>query len=1313
MKQKPMNSICRFTVGIVLVALRATFVVSASLRGADDAKPESQAGLTVAYKMPADGQLTLGLFGKDGRLLRWVAKDDFRFTGDNREAWDGLDQWGQPVPAGDYLLKAAYHGPLANDYKLTVCNPGNPPWPTPDDKGDWLSDEANPQAIVTDGKWIFLGAAGCELGASVIGLDETGQRQWGVRVAFYPRCVSLALDHDYLYVLYSTPELTDKSSVFARTNAIERAILMCLDKRTGKPAKFTRDNPRLSVASWRYREEVSWLWDLRNNKSFTPATYGGQPRYFRTDVGESTGALGLAAAGNGKLYVSLFYDNKLLVLDVATGKPTGEEIPLDAPVGVCALDENTLLAVSGQRVMKVTLATKTATPLITSGLLAPHSIATDKAGQVFVSDWGASFQVKVFTPDGKFLRSIGKAGGRPWVGAWDRNGLLVPRGIAVTDDGKLWVAEDDGSPKRISLWDAATGAFLSERIGPAPYAGGSYFWIDPSDPTAINVEGTRFKADFAHKTYTPEAITYRRRNRDDPFTPNGHNLGPTAQVRTLYHAGREYAVCNHDRGILSILQRDGDIYRAVAAFGTVHCDPQAKLSGDGTGTFTGDGGGHHLYEGFFPDCFRGHLGDNYSWTDIDGDGLVQPGEMRWVKTLSGPYVPGAQGRITSYWGNDISPDWSYFFAARFRDRLAICRVDPKGWTAAGAPIYDMAEARPIAFEASDHNIFSIHATGDRKLIVCFDYEYGHSPDAMVCYDLDGRRLWSSAMPKRFEGTPLHANNAMYDFQIPPLGDVVCTSLYHGNYRPYLFTSDGLYLGTLLDTTSKLGPAACWGESHSFFHQTDGQFYIINGGNQAEHIFQITGLESNAVGRFEANYRLTDADVQKAAALRTVPQPKAPPKPALAVTWFATPPAIDGDLSDWNLARGVSLDGGKDRSADIALGRDSANLYVAFKVREPKPMCNGGADWQTLFASGDCADLMLSTDPTAAPHHRAAVAGDLRLLFTLFQGQPIAVLYRPVMSAGTSPTTIGPARFDLIQKLASARVAIRRDTEHGCYTVEAAVPFADLALDPRRAGDLRGDVGVIFADESGRSRSLRLYFYNRHTEMISDIPSEATLQPAEWGALVMPLGPNLLQNGGFEERLVTSRADVDKGWFVTGQKNGSTASLSTESPHSGHHALLLATTVPVTFPSAAYDFPNYEDFRKSANNGQGAGWVEIIQKVPVKAAHRYSLRYRYRCEDFHPERKPPGHPRGYVAFGGRIEWNSQPPQPTPANGLGNFHESMPDWRTITDYRDWDMARPYTAPEGAVSATIIFGMTTLAEGRLPRLFLDDVEFVDVTP
>lgn len=1276
------------------------------------ASQELQGTVGVAYKMPVDAQLTLGLFDHQGSLVRWVVQDEFRTAGDHREPWDGLDQWGHPAPAASFSLKAAYHPSLVAQYKMTLCNPGNPPWPTPDDKGDWLSDEGNPQAVVTDGQWIFLGAPGCELGYSVIGLDETGQRRWGIRVPMNPRCVSLTLEGDFLYVLYCGPELTDTSRIYDGKNAIGRAILMCLDKRTGRPARFTRETPYLRIATWPYREEISWLWDLRNNRSFSPARYGGQPRYYCHDVGESTGALGLAAAG-GKLYVSLFYENKLLALDAATGKPTGEEIAIPAPVGLCKLDGHTLLAVSGKQVMRIDLAARTAAPLVRSELVAPHSVALDKTGNIFVSDWGSSFQVKAFAPDGRFLRVIGKEGGRPWVGAWDARGMLVPRGIAVADDGRLWVAEDDGSPKRVSVWDSRSGALVKDYIGPAPYGGGTYFWIDPHDPSRVNVEGTRFEVDLKRRTWTPEAIAYRRRSRDDPFTPNGHNLGPAKQVRILYRDGHEYAVFNLDRGIVSILRRHGDVYRPVAALGTVHRDPQPKLNGMGDETFMHDDFGKHVYKGFFPACFRGHLGDNYSWTDADGDGLVGPEEMHWVKTIDTAYQPGAQGRCASYWGNDVSPDWSYFFAARFRDRLAVFRLDPKGWTPAGAPIYDMADARAILLGDPKHTINSLHVTADRRLIVCYDYEWGKSPDAIACYDLDGHRLWSSAMPKRLEGKQLHANIAMVDLAIPGLGDVVCSSLYHGSMRPNLFTSDGLYVGTLLDSSSKLGPAALWGESQPYFYQApDGTPYIINGGNQAAHVFRIKGLETGSVGRFEGTYRLTEDDVHKAAAMRAVPVTKTPPRPVLAVAWLDKRPAIDGNLDEWNLRAGVAMEGGNGRTAEVALGRDAQRLYLACRVHEPRPMQNGGADWQTLFATGDCVDLMLATDPAADPNRRAAAPGDLRLLFTLFQGRPVAVLYRPVVPGTTAPVTISTIHIDRVMRLDTAQVSICRDATHGLYTVEAAVPLADLAVAPAAAASLRGDVGVIFADESGRSRSLRLYYYNHHTEMVSDVPTEATLQPAEWGSIVMPLGQNLLRNGGFEEPLVASRGEADRGWFTVTAQNGSGAVLSGESAYSGHRSLLLETTTPASFPPEVYDAPDYEVFRRSANGGKGGGWVELVQKVSVTPGHRYSLRYRYRCEDFQPERKQPGHPRGYVAFYGRIDWLCRAPHRSSSVGVASIYESTPDWRTVTDFRGWDMSRPYEAPEGATTVQVVFGMKTMAEGRLPTFFLDDVELVDVT-
>ena len=48
--------------------------------------------------------------------------------------------------------------------------------------------------------------------------------------------------------------------------------------------------------------------------------------------------------------------------------------------------------------------------LVASGLDDPCGITLDAQGNVYVSDRGTSHQVKVFSPDGKFVRAIGHPG---------------------------------------------------------------------------------------------------------------------------------------------------------------------------------------------------------------------------------------------------------------------------------------------------------------------------------------------------------------------------------------------------------------------------------------------------------------------------------------------------------------------------------------------------------------------------------------------------------------------------------------------------------------------------------------------------------------------------------------------------------------------------------------------------------------------------------------------------------------------------------------------------------------------------------------
>ncbi|MBA3936024.1 MAG: hypothetical protein H0X38_01050, partial [Planctomycetes bacterium] len=390
---------------------------------------------------------------------------------------------------------------------------------------------------------------------------------------------------------------------------------------------------------------------------------------------------------------------------------------------------------------------------------------------------------------------------------------------------------------------------------------------------------------------------------------------------------------------------------------------------------------------------------------------------------------------------------------------------------------------------------------------------------------------------------------------------------------------------------------------------------------------------------------------------------------------------------------------------VALGRDATTLYLAYHVVEEAPLRNQGADWRTLFTSGDCVDLMLAGDATADGHRRGAVAGDLRLLMSVFQGKPLAVLYRPVVPGATARVQLMAAQLDRIDQLAEARVAVRRG--EGFYEVEAAVPLAALGIAAGEAGTLRGDVGVIYADATGRDRAKRSYHFNQRTTVTADLTTEATLQPAEWGPMVFPLGRNLVRNGGFEAGFSDRAED---GWRVVEQGGGLGAKPAVEAARSGRRGLLIRQLTPVIYPPEAFDLPDYGAFIRAANGGAGGGRVTVLQTVPVTGGRLYSLRFWRRAEGMKPEEKRPGKGRGYSTLSPTIDWHGG------AGGgtwVANLQDDAPAWvgNRDTRFNDYGVAKPYVAPAGATSATIAFHANVNAPDILPTICVDDVEFVEV--
>jgi hypothetical protein len=857
------------------------------------------------------------------------------------------------------------------------------------------------------------------------------------------------------------------------------------------------------------------------------------------------------------------------------------------------------------------------------------------------------------------------------------------------------------------VWDARSGAFLRDYLGPMPYGGGTNFWLDAKDPSIVNFSGMRYQVDWVKKTAIPLAVTMRKTDANMVFMPNGHGLF-AAGMRVFTHAGREYVVCN-DYHMLLVLMRQGEIYVPVAAAG----GNSRLVTDDGTARQIWDSDlRYHLYRNYYPESFRGHAGDNFSWTDLNGDGLVQAEEMRWAKTLSrGEKYDGRQPEWMSFWGAGIAPDWSLFYGGFCRDKTTNYRLDLQGWTPGGAPIYDITAPKLLFTTEQVAHIAGYYVNSENKLFVSYNYEGGpkgvreDQKNVLDCRDREGKLLWSVAMPKQLLQKDYHAENIAQDFTIPGVGNVLGSWLWHGNYRPYLLTSDGLYLGTLLDETL-LGPAALWGESFKYYYQgTDGTPNIVNGASDALHLLAIRGLENSK--RFETTLTLTEAEVQAATTARAVPAVKAPPQPLLSMGWAERAPTIDGKLDDWALNGGVALEADGGRGAQITLARDADTLYLAARVKDSTPLLNKGDDWQKLFITGDCVDLMLATDAKADPHRRAAVAGDERLLLSVFQDQPIAVLYRPVVAGAGKPVSFMAARIDEVTRLTGARVAYQRG--EGFYTIEAAVSLRDLGLAATETNTLRGDVGAIFSDETGRNRVLRLYYYNKQTAMVADLTTEATLQPGAWGALQLPLGKNLLKNGNFEAPFASKSTD---GWLVEIQQNGGTAQLTTDLAHSGKQSLLLQQTTPVLFTPEAMKTPKWEDFVSSANGGKGGGHVSVCQAVPVVGGKKYAFRMFVRTEDFQLEKRQPGEGRGYIALASYVFWQV-PGKPGGTVSVASVRQTSADWLSFynTQANNFGVATPYTAPEGATGAIVSFKWSTVAPDRLPKLWIDDVEFVQL--
>ena len=89
-------------------------------------------------------------------------------------------------------------------------------------------------------------------------------------------------------------------------------------------------------------------------------------------------------------------------------------------------------------------------------------------------------------------------------------------------------------------------------------------------------------------------------------------------------------------------------------------------------------------------------------------------------------------------------------------------------------------------------------------------------------------------------------------------------------------------------------------------------------------------------------------------------------------------------------------------------------------------------------------------------------------------------------------------FDTVKILDDAEIKVIR-TDTG-YTLEARVPMASLRITPTPDKEMTGDVGIIKGDPEGTVNLARIYYFNKNTGLVSDLPNEARFFPSRWGKM---------------------------------------------------------------------------------------------------------------------------------------------------------------------------------------------------------------------
>lgn len=1075
-----------------------------------------EVALTVPFSAPSDGFISMALFSERGQLVRSLLSARPVKPGHGSIIWDGTSDLGIPQPAGSYSTKAIFftEKPKAQ-YVMTVGKSGNPPYRTPDGKGDWGGNLGGPAAICSNSQSIMM-IWSCVEDNQVTGIQQM-DADGNILMryfSFYPWDGRLAGAMD------------DKNFYLGILHA---------DKKQVEIAAYELGKPRGKILT---------VLPTRQHQSKPGTRWSGR----------FTASIDGMAINADTIFATITADDALFIVDRASGR-IRKQVTIAWPrdVKVCG---GKLIVQSGNKIVRLTLDGQVERTLVKEGVLTdPAALAVDAEGGFFSS--GADGQIAHFSAEGKLLSKLGKPGGAGATGRFDSSALGNIKAMCLSPGAKdqaLWVQDVGTGFPRTSRW-SIDGKLQREWFTPK-----LDLWAGTVNPAVPNELVSTFEAfadepgirayevDWAKKTWRPGWFYDNTWDEmfacKDVYLSYGHGGNPLKDARggdmtwpTFHYAGRTFV----SRGGKNyFINSGGNDDGVIFEYSANHKPAPVAMVGY-----------HHVQkreDGKYQGSYDQGPNQWMTWADRNGDGKMSADEISLAKDL--PILKGigrvAAGRLDAELNAHLKMGSDDYF------------LPPKEILPNGVPVYDWSMVRktvltPPSFVGGDgKKVVSgvdmpMPLTADDGLYAVVKAQ---SPKNLDLPGIDGSGWWASRNWRnklvKFDkntGEPLWAVGRRAPGLAEP-GQMYCPISVSGKAGDAIFVADalsvvwvwhtdGLYLGRLF-RDHHAGPSdvpvdqELYGEIQSTFVFNDpqsGKAYHVGTGNET----RIHELIMPAVQRLPAVTVTLSAENAKAArpwdpdgmAPTEKPSIVATPAPGNASGYF--PVKLDGDFDGregWEGWNGVSnrpmvvmLDGRT--LGTVRAMYDAKNLYLGYNVMHSSGPANSGSELPFApFVSGAYVDFSIASD-WSKPQRRNVLEGDLRVIIARVSNGAAGGEanfqqgFWQTKAGGSNPQTISsPAatvHFDQIAPVPGLQAAYKirpKDPRTGeiQYTVKVIVPLANLGLNDVAGKTIGFDASIGIANAAGDQRERAAHWAGLSEGHVVDRPGSAVLLPHTWGTL---------------------------------------------------------------------------------------------------------------------------------------------------------------------------------------------------------------------